>query len=36
MLQKVSLGVKDIDKYRMLVSSELMDELQLVKTLIDR
>ncbi len=28
MLQKVSLGVKDIDKYRMLVSSALMDELQ--------
>lgn len=27
MLQKVSLGVKDIDRYRMLVSSELMDEL---------
>lgn len=27
MLQKVSLGVKDIDKYRMLLSSDLMDEL---------
>ncbi|MFW6126156.1 MAG: glycosyltransferase [Chloroflexota bacterium] len=27
MLQKVSLGIKDIDRYRMLVSSELMDEL---------
>ncbi len=28
MLQKVSLGVKNIDKYRMLVSSELMDEVE--------
>ena len=27
MLQKVSLGVKDIDKYRMLVCSELVDEI---------
>jgi trehalose synthase len=26
-LQKVSLGVKDIDKYRMLVHSELVDEI---------
>ena len=27
MLQKVSLGVKDLEKYRMLVSSEFMDEM---------
>ena len=28
MLQKISLGVKDIDRYRFLVSSELMGEIK--------
>ena len=28
MLQKASLPVKDIDKYRMLLESELVDEIK--------
>ena len=28
MLQKVSLPVKDIDKYRMLLESDLIDEIK--------
>ena len=34
MVQKVSLPVKDIDKYRMLLGSELRDELALIKELM--
>jgi trehalose synthase len=28
MLQKVSLGIKDIDKYRLLLGGDLIDEVE--------